>query len=197
MSAELSYQLCAAEDLSAMLDALLVGEAWDAWLEDPLLERDPRGLVLRDTLSRSEGLALPMLWPEGRLFNQALDLRWERRSNGTTHLVVIADADALPAPFRTPALVPLTLVVRPGDDGSPQHLLLWGERTGEGDWREGRIPDISRFYPAWKGPWAAIAARTYEALWVYDPAMPPTVRTVTRYLGYVGNYKAPGDKRFT
>jgi len=183
-------------NLPATLSEILHTAQFHAWLEDPLLQVDEYGLRLRDDVTRDEALSLPAIWPEGRLFNAAVDLRWERRPDGHVHLVAIADS--LPATFREPTPLPLTRVRQPYGGADTEHVLLWGQRpSNAGDeWSEGRIPDPERFYPDWKGPRAAIESRTYESEWRYDNEMPPAVRIVTRYLGFIGAYKAPFDKRF-
>lgn len=196
MTVELGYHTCALADLPAVLAALLKAEQFHAWLEDPSVQVDPNGLCLRDDIAYDEALRLPALWPEGRLFYPEVDLRWEHLPAGKIHLVAIGEP--VPAPFRTPAPLVLTPLIRSASSTNDTCLLLWGERSAATNnvWSEGRIPDLKRFYPAWKGRFAAISAKTYEAAWCYDPDMPPAIRTITRYLAYSGDYSAPFDKRF-
>lgn len=195
--AELGFLICASADVPTLLGALLQGDMFDAWLEDPLLEHGQHGLQLRQGVTRLEALELITRWPEGRIFDAAADLRWERRRDGRLHLVAIADR--LPGAFRTSEPIPLTPIIYDESDPGPEYLLLWGERPdAAAEWSEGRIPGLQQFYPStWLGPRAAIMARTYEAPWVYASDMPPAVRTVTRYLSLVGNYQAPLDPRFS
>lgn len=183
--AELGYHSCAIADVPAILAGLSGADSFNAWLEDPLAKVDPIGLRLRAGVARTEALELLARWPEGRLFNAAVDLRWEQRPKGRVHLVAIADT--LPGLFRIPPPLPLTLRSR----AQQECLFLWGRRpnaVGEDVWEEARIPNLMQIYDqGWKGNLAAILTRTYESPWEYDPDMPPAVRVVTRYLGYDGN----------
>jgi hypothetical protein len=190
----MGYHNCLQSELPRVLQGLLPEQKFYAWLEDSSLQVDPHGLCLRDDVTHSEALTLPTQWPEGRLFNAAIDLRWEQQPGGRIHLVVIGET--LPASFAQPA--PLELNIIPPPNNEPEHLLLWGERTStQKSWTEGRIPQLERFYPKhWSGRWAALQIIRYEALWEYDPEMPAAARIVTRYLRYVGEYRAPIDPRF-
>jgi hypothetical protein len=173
-----------------------------AWLEDPLA---PDGMRLRDDLLltqvqiRHDGVLIaepttapvgPVVWrhwPQGRLFSPEADLRWEQMTPAQVHVVVITAAP-LGAPWDTEAILELE-PVHPDDE----YLLLWG-RLEHGIWQEGRIPSLQRMYPPhWSGPYAALVTRTYEADWPEASS----VRTVTRYIRYDGNYRPRLDPRFT
>lgn len=209
MTAQMSYAMLKSEALQIYAESirqLLGSDPLCAWLEDPLDEGglrlrenvDPRqvalhagGVQLPEDANPAGGPAIQRRWPQGRLFNQRIDLQWEGMRD-YLHLAAISEA-ALPAPFE--GHVPLEAI-----DAEPRFLLLWGRHDPQKGWIEGRIPSLAGIYPpAWNGPHAAIAARAYEATWSYDPHDPtalPSARVVTRYLGYDGNYNPPQDPRF-
>lgn len=189
----------------------LIGAATLAvWCEDET-RRD--GLQLDEGLTLADVPAVLTTWPQGRLFCEAMDLRWEHQPDGKLYLVVISDQslDADGAIWRD--VVPLAALPAPWSADDPAdavadessttcHLLLWGMYQ-DGMWQEGRIPGLTRSvgdmpcYPDhWPGPYAAIVARQYETVCQDDSEDADgleIVRRVTRYLRYDGAYDPPPD----
>ncbi len=182
------------EQVTAIADLLKAGPL-AAWLEDP---QRVDGLSLQESLRADDLFGLMQHWPQGRLFGTAADVQWERLPNGSLHVVAISDGVLDPAHWQ--GILPLT-ALDADDQTDGIRLLLWGSYTN-GRWAEGRIPGLNRrpdqepCYPtSWQGPYAAIVACFYETRWNYQDGCMASVRTVTRYLCYDGNYTPEEDRR--
>jgi|GEM_PF-3311633 len=180
--------------ITAIADLLGTGPL-AAWLEDP---QRIDGLSLQEGIRADDLPRLMQHWPQGRLFGPAADVQWERLSDGSVHVVAISDAALDSAHWQ--GVLPLT-ALDTDDQTDGMHLLLWGEYK-KGRWEEGRIPGLNRrpgqepCYPThWQGPYAAIVACCYEARWDYQAGSMESVRTITRYLRYDGNYQPAEDRR--
>lgn len=193
MTANLESWIACASDVPAGNFAAIVRDCWpslcdegvraSAWLEDPLR---PDGLKLCDAalgddegggVSSAVAQSLIDAWPEGRLFGDHGELRWETRPDGTLDLVLTSDRPGdqqLPDGFEAPVQIEWL---------GNQALLLWGERRN-GPWSEGRIPHLP--YPGgWKGPYAAIRSRDYR---LPESADRPYESRITRFRSFDGTY---------
>lgn len=168
-----------------------------AWLEDPTRID---GFQLRDDVTAAQARGLLRTWTEGRLFTPSADLRWEHQDAGI-YIVLIADV-VLPEAFEGQVgLTPIAAWTSASEeidspDSKPEPLLLWGETRAEG-WHEDRIPKLERRIPTtWKGRYAAVLTRMYEADEPVHGAEDGP-RLVTRYLEYDTAYNPLIDGRFT
>src|SRR3712207_4885683 len=108
MTVQMGYAMLTSETLQTHaqgIEQLFGNDPLCAWLEDPL---DEGGLSLRENVGPNRvvlqadgvliledtdpvaGPAIQRRWPQGRLFNERIDLQWERMPKHL-HLVVISN----------------------------------------------------------------------------------------------------------
>lgn len=164
------------DDRALALARRIGDEPLHAWLDDETRES---GVLLDDQVAHMLVARFMREWPRGRIFGARAEARWQYRIDGGMTVVVTDDENP---PDEAQDVIPLTPV------SEPSPLLLWGQRR-TGGWDEARIPQVRHCYPhSWRGPYAAVLTRRYEAPLPGAGRIAPGVRVVTRYLAFDGNY---------